>query len=266
MRVNLRECPVFHMMKQSGARTAIRMEQFDNALEKGLRILELLNDHVSVRVRDLHEWTGLPKPTIVRILNTLQSMGYVRRLSRAAGYSVSSRVIALSSGFHGVPRIVEHAAPHLDALTRRLLWPASLASLDFDAMVVRYSTIPMSPYSHRQSTIQRRLSLSLRAHGRAYLAFCPRAELESLLRPMPEDVVAHLRQQLPLFRRQGWATRHPAIDPQTNSIAVPLFGPDRRLQGTIGFTFFRRSLSHSEEKALAGELKAAAGRIMAEAA
>ena len=91
----------------------------ESSLEKGLRVLELLNDHVSVRVRDLHDWTGIPKPTLVRILKRLQELGFVRHISRSGGYSVASRVIALSSGFHGTPMIVEQAAPFLDDLTRR---------------------------------------------------------------------------------------------------------------------------------------------------
>lgn len=235
-----------------------------NALEKGLRVLELVNDHVTVRVKELHAWTGIPTPTLVRILNSLQKMGYVRRVSRTAGYSVSSRSVALSSGFHGVPRFVEIIGPYLDELTERLLWPTAFSSLDFDAMVVRYSTIPASPYSHKQSTIQRRLSLALRAHGRAYLAFCPRNEARLLLSQMPEDIAENLERLLPAFRRRGWATRHPALDSQTNTIAVPLQGKNQRLLGTIGLTYFRRAVDAQEESRLAAELIEAAGRIMLE--
>lgn len=235
----------------------------ESSLEKGLRVLELLNDHVSVRVRDLHDWTGIPKPTLVRILKRLQELGFVRHISRSGGYSVASRVIALSSGFHGTPMIVEQAAPFLDDLTRRKLWPVALASLDFDAMIVRYSTIPISPYSHKQSTMQRRLSLSLRAHGRAYLAHCPQPERESLLRAMPEDIVEHLRMVLPVYHKQGWALRHPALEPQTGSVAVPLFGENEQVLGTIGFTYFQRAVNQQQERQLAHELQATARQIAA---
>lgn len=241
---------------------AQQVEKLDSSLEKGLCVLELLNQHVSVRIRDLHDWTGIPKSTLVRILKTLQEAGFVRKLSRSSGYSLSSRVMALSSGFHGTPMIVDKAAPFLDDLTRRKLWPASLASLDYDAMIVRYSTIPISPYSHKQSTMQRRLSLALRAHGRAYLAHCPKPELLSLLRPMAEDVVKHLKLVLPTFRRQGWALRHPALDPQTGSIAVPLMTANSQVLGTIGFTYFRRGVDRDQERQLAEELLATARLIV----
>lgn len=235
----------------------------DTSLEKGLRVLELLNRHVSVRVRDLHAWTGMPKPTLVRILNTLVAQGYVRRVSREAGYAVTSGVTSLSAGFHGAPRIVEQAAPHLEALTARRLWPASLATLDFDAMVVRYSTIPASPFSHRQSTLQLRLSLARRAHGRAYLAACPPAERAHLLAAMPADEAEDLRAELPFIRSRGYALRHPAVDPQTCSAAVALRGRDGRVRGTIGFTWFRRAVGPADEQQLAAELIATAAAILA---
>ena len=43
------------------------------------------------------------------------------------------------------------------------------AVLENNAMVVRYSTIPLSPLAMRHSTINVRLSLVSRAIGRAYL-------------------------------------------------------------------------------------------------
>ncbi|WP_373356248.1 helix-turn-helix domain-containing protein [Pseudoroseicyclus sp. CXY001] len=238
---------------------------YKNALEKGLHVLELVNDRVTVRVKELEELTGIPSPSLVRILRTLQDMGYVVQVSRNSGYRVASRVMALSSGFHGAPKIVAQAGPYLDDLTRRKLWPASLASLDLDAMVVRYSTIPISPYSHKQSTIERRLSLAKRAHGRAYLAFCTRIERRSLFSRMPEETVRGLEPMLALYKQRGWAVRDPSLEPQTNSIAVPLIDKDRRLQGTIGFTYFRKAVDAKEERVLAEELQQTAALIVSEA-
>jgi IclR family transcriptional regulator, mhp operon transcriptional activator len=238
----------------------------DTSLDKGLLVLELMNRHVSVRVRDLHDWTGLPKPTLVRILNTLQRHGYVRRISREAGYSVTSGVTSLSAGFHGVPALVERAAPHLERLTARRLWPASLAMLDHDAMVVRYSTIPASPFSHRHSTLHMRLDLAGRAHGRAYLAACSDAERDYLLAGLPADQADALRALLPAIRAAGYAQRHPGVDPQTSSIAVALVAQPGRPVGTIGFTYFRRAIGPAEEHALARDLIAAADAIMADTA
>lgn len=235
--------------------------EYDNSLEKALRVLELLNSSAAMRIRDLHDKTGISKPTLVRILATLQEMGFARRISRTAGYAVSSRVLSLSSGFHGVPRVVEIAAPTLDELTERNLWPYSLATLDLDAMVVRYSTIPKSPVAHKQSTIHRRLSLSGRAHGRAYIAFCSPKERELLFRQMSEQECAELQPHIPRIRRQGWAARHPSIDPQTNSFAAPIVTDGGRVVATIGLTYFRRSVGAAEQRVLIDTLKEAAFAI-----
>src|SRR5690606_21548041 len=113
------------------------------------------------------------KPTIVRLLRVMEARGYVTRLERGAGYCLSSRALSLSGGFGSVSRLIEASAAPLDALTARILWPTAMAALERDHMVVRYSTIPNSPFSHKHSTMNHRLSILHRAHGRAYLAFCP---------------------------------------------------------------------------------------------
>ncbi|WEX07983.1 helix-turn-helix domain-containing protein [Chelativorans sp. AA-79] len=234
----------------------------ETSLEKGLAILEAMNHLGPLRVREIHARTGYPKPTIVRMLKVLESRGYVTRLERNAGYCLSSRVLALSDGYNAVARLVEAAAPRLDSLTERVLWPAALAVLDFEHMVVRYSTISRSPLSHTHSTMSRRLSILHRAHGRAYLAFCPDDEREQLLSRLDKDGRMFIEPYMDIYRRQGWAERDLTTDPQTNTIAVPVLHPTGRVAATIGCTFFRSTLHENGKCRLADELKETAQEIL----
>ena len=234
----------------------------ETSLEKGLAILEAMNHLGALRVREIHARTGYPKPTIVRMLQILESRGYVTRLERNAGYCLSSRVLALSDGYNAVSRLVEAAAPRLDSLTERVLWPAALAVLDVEHMVVRYSTISRSPLSHTHSTMSRRLSVLHRAHGRAYLAFCSDDEREQLLSRLDKDGRDFIAPYMKVYRRQGWAERDLTTDPQTNTIAVPVLHPPERVAATIGCTFFRSTLHESGKSRLADELKHAAQEIV----
>ena len=79
-----------------------------------LRALEILNDLNTrrvTRVGELHHSTGLPKPTIVRLLETLIPEGFAASDNRLGGYQVTSDVDALGSGFHSAPMVVEAARP-----------------------------------------------------------------------------------------------------------------------------------------------------------
>jgi IclR family mhp operon transcriptional activator len=194
----------------------------------------------------------------MRIIGTLAHCGLVKQVSRRAGYCLTSKVLALSSGFFGLPAVIELGAPFADALTRELLWPTAIATLDVDAMVVRHSTIPFSPYAHTRSTMNKRLSLVDRAHGRAYLAFCNQAERESLLKAT--DVLngsssdrRKLLWALKAARRAGYAKRAADLDPQTSTIAAPIFAA-KSMRATIGLTFFSAAVDKNIEVGLARRL------------
>lgn len=226
-----------------------------------MQILELMNRVPVVRVQHLAQETGLPAPTVVRLLETLMSAGYVRKIGRQAGYCVTEKVAALGAGHHGLPQIFDVAREAAEALTRRTLWPATL---DVDAQVIRFSTIPMSPLSHYQSTINRRMTLLDYAHGRAYLGFCPpeeRTHLVALLQqsaasPAEAEAIAQRADAVvALTRASGFGERTGNIQPETHSIAVPL-RLGAKLVGTLGITYFAHA--NVDVAALKTELRAAA--------
>lgn len=216
------------------------------AVEKALRLLEKLNRQPVTRVRDLALETRLPHSTVIRLLETLSHAGYVTRSDNGAGYCVTERTARLSAGNHGFPAVLTDLRQRADALTQKHGWPSAICTLDGDAMVVRYSTIPSSKFSPVHSTINRRLSLLYRAHGRAYLAFCPEAErtyLLDLLAEHQDDPFdrAELVEQLAAIRTTGFALRAPRLQTEANTMAVPYWSKGR-LVATLGLTFFRRSL------------------------
>ncbi len=241
------------------------------SVRRALDLLQALNRQKITSVKDLHRATGLPKPTVVRLLETLAAMGYVTNDQRQGGYSVTSLVRTLSCGFHGDPLVVEAGRAWAIDLTRSLKWPLSIAVLDQDAMTVRFSTITDSPISPFHGTIGMRLSLVARGLGRAYLAFCPPAERTILLQILassadPEAAPARrpamLLRQLQVIRRQGFAERDPAVEPRSSStLAVPIMAGDRVL-ATLGLTYFTSAMPRARAVELyVGHLKSAAESI-----
>lgn len=234
------------------------------SVERTLRILELMNRAPVVRVQYLSEETGLPAPTVVRLLETLMTAGYVRKIGRQAGYCVTEKVAAFGAGHHGLPQVFEVARAAAEDLTQRTRWPTALATLDVDALVIRFSTIPISPLSHYQSTINRRMTLLEYAHGRAYLGFCPAEERQHLVALLQksassEKEVEAISQRaasvVSLTRASGFGERMGNVQPETHSIAVPL-RMGEKLVGTLGITYFAKS--QVDVNALKVELREAA--------
>jgi IclR family mhp operon transcriptional activator len=224
------------------------------SVQRALALLAELNRQRVTSVGELHERTGLPKPTIVRLLETLIAQGFVASDNRLGGYQVTSKVAALSSGFHGAPMVIEAARPWAIDLTRKLKWPAAVAVLQQDAVFVRFSTIPDSPVSPFHATINMRLSLMTRALGRAYLAWCPKEEralLVGMLRTSadpedrPKNLARTVQQLVRATRSRGFAERDPRVEPRNSgTIAVPIMA-DGQVLATLGLTYFRSAVRRS---------------------
>jgi IclR family transcriptional regulator, mhp operon transcriptional activator len=239
------------------------------AVDRVLAVLETVNRMPVITVQRISAECGIPAPTVVRILETLCSRGYLVHLSRRGGYSLTSRVQALSAGYQGPPWIVEMLGRYADELTKQHLWPFSIATLERDAMVVQYSSIPLSPLAHVRTTLHRKLPLVGRAHGIAYLAFCSSAERYHLARMMmssdyPETEAIRSawdwRRLIRQTRTRGYAVRPREIDPSTSSIAVPIMVAPGRVVATFGMTFFRRALRQPQVRVYAEILQKTAER------
>jgi IclR family transcriptional regulator, mhp operon transcriptional activator len=233
----------------------VRPDPNVQSVTRALSLLAEMNRQRLTTVRHLHAATGLPKATIVRLLQTLAAAGYVANDKRQGGYLVTSQVQSLSCGYHGDPLVVEAGRPWALEFTRRHRWPIAIALLDRDAMRVRFSTIPDSPISPFHATVNLRLCLLTRALGRAYVAFCPAAERDALLAalkssPHPEDAGARNRasalRMLDATQRAGYAQRAVNVEPRSSStIAAPI----RRGGGvlaSVGMTYFRSAVSRRD--------------------
>ena len=239
------------------------------AVARAFTVLEALNRRAWSSVGQLHQDTGLPKPTLVRMLQTLIQSGYVTKDPRQNGYCVTVRVQSLSCGFHGDPLVVEAARPWAIALTRELHWPSGVAILDGDGVQIRFSTIYDSSMSPFHATLNMRLSLFSNALGLAYYAFCPESERQTLRTMIGsrEDELLEGREKgwlewrVQRAREQGYAERDPGTEPRNSgTIAVPIMVGER-VAATIGLTFFRRGVSQDDTARYVAELRKTATGI-----
>ena len=157
------------------------------AVCRALGVLRAVNKLRIASVHAIHAETGFPKPTIVRILETLAVEGYVARDNMCGGYCVTSRVHELTSGHQGISQIIEAARPFAVDLTRRLKWPIGIGAIDGDAIAIKFWTGAISPWAHTNTVLGLRPNLVTTAMGRAHLAFCSDDERERHFRRLRAD-------------------------------------------------------------------------------
>jgi IclR family acetate operon transcriptional repressor len=178
------------------------------------RAFELL-EHMAaaggeVALSQLAAASGLPVPTIHRIVRTLVASGYVLQLP-SRRYALGPRLIGLGES---ASRTVEAwATPHLLALAEASGETANLAMLDGD-MVVYVAQAPSSRHTVRMFTeVGRRVFAHCTGVGKALLAHLPADEVRRIVRAagMPARTdhtitdVDRLLDELERIRSQGYA-------------------------------------------------------------
>jgi IclR family mhp operon transcriptional activator len=217
-------------------------------------VLKAVNRLRIASVNGIYEETGIPKSTIVRMLETLMVEGYVARDNMCGGYLVTSRVSELTSGYEGISRIIETARPLAIDLTRRIKWPIGIGVIDGDEIAIQFWTGAISPWAHTNTVLGLRPDLQSTAMGRAYLAYCSDAERErhfARFRQEPErkfDEAEERRFRLLLdrVRSDGYAVRDPRTKPyRTTTMAMPIREGDNVL-ALISISFFTTAVPRGD--------------------
>ncbi|MBL4811054.1 MAG: helix-turn-helix domain-containing protein [Rhodobacteraceae bacterium] len=245
-----------HLEKPKGVHRVASYQPVNSVL-RSLDVLKVLNRYSVVSVNQIHQLTNLPKPTIVRLLETLIAAGYAVKDKNGRGYRVTSQVSELSCGFHGAPMAVEAGRPWSQKLTRELKWPAAIAVPDGNAVVVYDTTCGDSPMSPYHANIHKRLGLISMPLGRAYLAFCSPEEqrltmqlLNSSTHPDSDLMNAPgLIEQLlstsktaQFSERVGGEANH-----VSSGVAVPIYDETRnKVLATIGITYYTTAVRRKE--------------------
>lgn len=240
------------------------------SVERTLAIIQAMNRRPVSTVEYLHKETGLPKPTLVRFLSTLCQGGFVNRSKQLSGYQLTALVQSLSSGYHSDPLIVEAGASIAREITREIKWPISIALPDGLGVRVRLSTASESPMSPFHSPVHTHLGFFMRSLGRAYLAYCEPEQVYTYAQQAVTEsaegcqIAGNTKALVSLVnstRCKGYALRDREIEPQSNTLAVPIF-LDGSVRASLGVTFFRSAVNcEAKIVHLADHLKSASEKI-----
>ncbi|MDQ6436965.1 IclR family transcriptional regulator C-terminal domain-containing protein [Mesorhizobium sp. LHD-90] len=150
------------------------------AIIRGLQILRVISESGPIGALDISKQVKLPQPTIVRILETLMSAGYIYRLEHAPMYGVTARTLTLSKGFAGASRLVQLATPLIEELRTEIGWPSNLAIFEHGAMSIVYTNRSEHGMSI-SSRLGARIPVLATGVGLVYLAYLPAPKLEETL-------------------------------------------------------------------------------------
>jgi IclR family transcriptional regulator, mhp operon transcriptional activator len=189
-------------------------------LERGLFVLRTLQAGTAASLHDIHRDTRIPKPSLLRILRTLEQGGVISRRLADGNYRTSTNLIRMGRKGDRYDRIAEAAGPVLDRLCRKISWPSDVLVPAGDHMEIRETSRTHSPFRVHVPLVGQPVGWLLTGVGRAYLAFCSVKERERILQCLrrskkAEDHLSHSPKRLDKIiaetRQRGYGTRDPTF-------------------------------------------------------
>lgn len=245
------------------------MSAIIESVRRSFALMEALSRRRNSTVSDLTRESGLPRPTVLRLLQTLIALGYVVRVSRREGYRLTDRVLGLAESIRFVDHLVDAAIPHMSRFTAEHSWPLYLATLSYGAITIRHSTAPESPRAFEGAALNLKRPVLVSALGRAWLAFCSETERRSILRDiggLTRRQEIALDEQLARVRQEGVAFTRLSRPTRLQGIAVPVTQgtPGDRVIASLSMRFPLSALSEAEATQLFGHRLQALARAIAD--
>ncbi|HVM21385.1 MAG TPA: IclR family transcriptional regulator [Egibacteraceae bacterium] len=202
------------------------------AVDRALEVLEMLAaDDRPKGVSELARGTGLPAPTIHRLLGTLAARGYVRRDDTLRKYVHGTALIRLAARAWDL--LGTGARPYLSELTAASGETANLAVLD-DIHVVYIAQVESTHRMRMFTEVGNRVLPHAAAVGKVLLAHQPRADADRIvertgLPRLTGNTITNLDRlhaELDRVAAAGHAVDEEEAEVGVRCLAVPVPGPD----------------------------------------
>lgn len=213
-----------------------------SALERGISVLRCFSeDRPVLGYVDVARMTGIPRPTVNRLVATLLAMGMLKAAPAADRFMLGPGVVSLARVFLGSLDVRAAARPSMQALAEEVGASVYLAVRDGMEMVLIEACRPRSSMLSARLDVGSRAPLPNSALGRAYLSALPEAQrtqlLDSmrLLRGSEWDALApNMLRAIDEARRLGYCLSLGEFHREINSVSVPLIGPGDEIMALNG--------------------------------
>lgn len=208
-----------------------------SALARGIAVLRCFGEGVGTLSHgDIARQTRIPKPTVTRLVATLETLGFLRQTSGSDRYALAAGVLPLARAFLAGLDVRASARPHMMALADEFDASVNLAVCEGAEMVVIEACRTRSNALTSRLDIGSRLRLTRSALGRAYLGGLDDAAREALLRDLRAQAGSAWRKEssglddaLRNAAARGYCISLGESHPDVSAVAVHLHTPGGEL-------------------------------------
>ncbi|NGM71123.1 IclR family transcriptional regulator [Natronolimnobius sp. AArcel1] len=222
-----------------------------------VRIIEALNEFGEAGITDLSEQTGVSNSSVHKHLDTLQSLGYVRK--DGTSYSLSLRFLGIGNEVRSQREVVQAAKPAVDSLSSTAGAVTNLMLVEHGYGVYAYrATGGASNMNSYLPVVGDRVHLHATAGGKAILSQMEWDEITEIIETngLPKltdktiDSRDALRRELRSIQDRGLAFERGEHLPSVQCVAAPITTTD----GPVGSISVSGSIDQMSGKKLEEDL------------
>lgn len=254
----------------SATEDLVKPHYHSQALTRGLSTLRAVaTSEAPSTLNDLHESTGLPKSTLVRLLSVLEEHDYLLRVDERPSYRLGHALLPIAAGYFNAVTVKELIQPHLRTLAATTGWTANFGVLEDTGVLHLSVEFPDRPiyYATSEGSVDAAYRTGL---GKAILA---ELDDESVLKALPPEpferltphtitTVDEMRAELVAVRERGYAIDAQEADLGLRCFAVAIPG-SRGPLGAISVSGPAGESTAEREAVMEQALYAARAQLMA---
>lgn len=247
----------------------------NQSLFRGLTLLELLSDFPNgCALQKLAQLASLNKSTVHRMLQCLESAGYVTHGEISGSYRLTSKCAAIGHKSLSSLNILSVAAPHLNALNYETGETINFSMREDDHVILIYKLEPIMGMMRTRAYLGQHMCLHNSAMGKIFMAFgaedYPKQYWEThgdVIVPLTANTIVDLDkmyEELATIRQ-----RHISYDNEENEmgvfcIAAPVFDIHERVAYSVSISLSTSRLKQVGKDNLIKALKETAKAISRE--
>lgn len=216
---------------------------FIEAIARGFDVITAFGPgRPAMSLSELAATTGLARPTVRRILVTLEALGYARSTG-LGGYTLTPRVLELGTTYVQSTGLWDVARPHLERLVEHTHESSSVAQLD-GSDIVYVARVAVPKIITLAVSIGTRFPAPVTSLGKVLLAGLTPDELDATLAqpsragitPKERPDRAAIDEGLREVRARGWSLTDQELAGGIRSIAAPLRDGHGRVVAAVNVT------------------------------
>lgn len=245
------------------------------SLLRGLQLMELLSNYANgCPLARLAEETGMSKSTTHRLLQGLQSAGYVAPAPTHGSYRLTTKCVSVGQKAFSSLNVLHVSARHLENLNIESGETVNMSCLEGERAIMINKLDPVRAMIRTHAYVGQPLALYCTAMGKLYLAHNFKGNIDAYWKSHADEItpltrhtitdLAAMKKEIRAIEKCGFAVDREENELGISCVAAPIFDVMGRMRYAVSVSLTSVKLEQCGEKALAAKVMATARKISEE--